>query len=130
MYGSAGSLGFLNISLAPCAVMTTLFLTSTDPSVIGVKSIGVAAIAFRATFTYRRLINRTILAQPPAAIAHRPSRLANRSTQRGVVSVGRHPRLFRAASAASAGAPGSRCSAPDFWYPVMSSSLIPRDRSS
>ena len=56
MYGSAGSSGFLNISLAPCAVMTTLFLTSTDPSLIGVKIIGVEAIAFRSIFTYRCLV--------------------------------------------------------------------------
>ena len=56
MYGLAGSSGFLNISLAPWAVMTTRFLTSTDPSLIGVKTIGVAAIAFRPTFTNRRLI--------------------------------------------------------------------------
>ena len=51
MYGLAGSRGFLNISLAPCAVMTTRFLTSTDPSLIGVKTIGVAAIAIPATLT-------------------------------------------------------------------------------
>jgi hypothetical protein len=50
MYGSAGSSGFRNISLAPCAVMTTRFLTSTDPSLIGVKIIGFAAIAFRPAF--------------------------------------------------------------------------------
>ena len=65
MYGSAGSSGFRNISLAPCAVMTTRFLTSTDPSLIGVRIIGVDAIAFRSTFIYRCLITRIILREKP-----------------------------------------------------------------
>src|SRR5580692_5741994 len=57
MYGVAGRSGFLNISLAPCAVMTTRFLTSTGPSLMGDRIIDAEVTAPLPRFTKRCLIN-------------------------------------------------------------------------
>src|SRR5690348_17612388 len=65
MYGVAGSSGFLNISLAPWAVITTRFLTSTDPSLMGDRIIDAEVTAPLPRFIKQRLIYGAY-ALPPA----------------------------------------------------------------